>query len=301
MKYRNQLLLLLTATIWGTSFVAQSVGMDYVEPFTFNGIRSIMGGLVLLPFIYVNDRRTNKNKDEKGDKKLWLIGGIICGIVLCAASNIQQIGIKYTSVGKAGFITAMYIVIVPLIYIFIKKKFKWLTFISIPIAVAGLYMLCINEQMSFSRGEFLILICSVLFAIHIIIIDYLSPRTDGVKIACVQFFVCGVISLIIMCFIEHPDINAIFNVWKPLCYTGILSCGVAYTLQIIGQKGVDPTAASLILSLESVISVLSGWLILHEELSLKEIVGCLFMAVAIVLVQIPQKEISIVRKNKMGV
>ncbi len=314
---RSSLTLLLTAVIWGVAFVAQSVGMDYVEPFTFNFTRCILGGLVLIPCIALMDRQKirqesgrektdgsvnaedaarlsgaaeqEKNRKDKAERRTLLVGGICCGIALCVASNLQQIGIQYTTVGKAGFITALYIVLVPVIEIFFGKKSGVKTWISVVIAVAGLYLLCITENFSIGTGDILILLCALAFSVHILIIDYFSPKVDGVRMSCIQFFVCGILSGIMMLIFETPSVGAIMQAWLPIGYAGIFSCGVAYTLQIIGQKGTDPTVASLILSLESVVSVLSGWLILHQSLSRKELLGCLLMFLAIILVQLPQK------------
>ena len=184
---KNSLLLLLTATIWGVAFVAQSVGMDYIEPFTFNCIRSILGGITLLPVIFLG-----KGKSEPPSRTL-LAGGICCGILLFAASNFQQFGIQYTTVGKAGFITACYIILVPIMGIFLKKKCTPLIWLSVLFALAGLYLLCITEGFSLGKGDVLVLICSFLFALHILVIDYFSPKTDGVKMSCIQFFVCGIL------------------------------------------------------------------------------------------------------------
>ncbi|MCC8138485.1 MAG: DMT family transporter [Clostridiales bacterium] len=296
---RSSLTLLLTAVIWGVAFVAQSVGMDYVEPFTFSFTRCILGGLVLIPCIALMDRHKAKQEQnrEGTDIRADAAGGVCCGIALFVASNLQQIGIQYTTVGKAGFITALYIVLVPVIEIFLGKKSGIRTWISVLIAVAGLYLLCITEDFSIGTGDILILLCAAAFSIHILIIDYFSPKADGVRMSCIQFFVCGILSGIAMLIFETPSIAAVRQAWLPIGYAGILSCGVAYTLQIIGQKGTDPTIASLILSLESVVSVLSGWLILHQRLSRKELLGCALMFLAIILVQLPQKKTDADRES----
>lgn len=276
--------MLLTATIWGVAFVAQSVGMDYIEPFTFNCIRSILGGITLLPVIFLG-----KGKSEPPSRTL-LTGGICCGILLFAASNFQQFGIQYTTVGKAGFITACYIILVPIMGIFLKKKCTPLIWLSVLFALAGLYLLCITEEFSLGKGDVLVLICSFLFALHILVIDYFSPKTDGVKMSCIQFFVCGILSGICMLFTETPSFSNIRSAAVPLLYAGIFSCGVAYTLQIVGQKNMNPTVASLILSLESSISVLAGWILLGQGLGLREAVGCILMFAAILLAQLPVKK-----------
>lgn len=285
-KYKNSALLFLAALIWGVAFVAQSVGMDYVEPFTFNGVRSVLGGIVLIPCIFILDALKKKDGAEPGkwDKNV-IVGGIICGIFLFAASTLQQFGIKYTTVGKAGFITAFYIVLVPVIGLFFKKKSPWTIWISIVLAVCGLYLLCITEEFTIGTGDLLVFLCALMFSGHILFIDHFAPKVDGVRMSCIQFFVCGILSLIGMAFFEAPSFKMITAAWLPICYAGIMSCGVAYTLQIIGQKGLNPAVASLILSLESVVSVLAGWVILKQSLSVKELIGCALMFVAIILVE----------------
>lgn len=302
-SWRSPLLLLLTAVIWGVAFVAQSVGMDHVGGFTFNCVRSIIGGLVLIPCIFFLDKMKEKEHADKREKvngdstlqekktqnKILLTGGVCCGAVLFVASNLQQFGIKYTTVGKAGFITAMYIIIVPVIGIFLKKVTGMRIWMSVLLAVAGLYLLCITEGFSIAFGDFLVLLCAVMFSVHILVIDYFSPKTDGVRMSCIQFLVCGILSGAAMFLFEKPDVGAILQAWMPILYAGVLSSGVAYTLQIVGQKDMDPTVASLILSLESVVSVLAGWVLLGQKLSVKELMGCVLMFAAIILAQLPEK------------
>ena len=288
MRIKNGLMLLLTAFIWGTAFVAQSVGMDYLEPFTFNGVRSLIGGAALLPCIWILQKLNGRSKDT-GTKKDLLTGGLACGVLLFAASSLQQIGIKYTTAGKAGFITAFYIVIVPVIGLFMKKKCSPMIWLSVLLAVVGLYLLCINEQFSIGYGDILVFVCAILFSVHILIVDYFSPKVDGVKMSCIQFFTCAVLAGIGMLLFEQPTWANILAAWKPILYAGAMSSGVAYTFQIIGQKGLRPTIASLIMSLESVISAISGWLLLGQALSAREIFGCVLMFGAIVLAQLPEK------------
>lgn len=294
---KNSLLLLLTAFIWGVAFVAQSVGGEAVGCFTFNGVRSLIGAIVLIPVIFFLDGQKKKELGEekfleqKGDKKTLILGGICCGVMLCIASNFQQFGISFTTVGKAGFITAMYILIVPIFGLFMKKKVGAKVWIGVVLATIGLYMLCMtSESFSLSKGDFLVLICALFFSLHILIIDYFSPKVDGVRMSCIQFFVCGVISTAIAFVTESPSLHSILSGWLPILYAGVLSCGVAYTLQIVGQKNMDPTVASLILSLESVFSVLAGWVILNQTLSGREILGCILMFLAIILAQLPEKQ-----------
>lgn len=299
---RQSMLLLLTAAIWGVAFVAQSVGMDYVGPFTFNTVRSLLGGIVLIPCIVLLKRINVGSKDTAGaaehasgdpagQRKVLLTGGVACGVLLCIASNLQQFGIMYTSVGKSGFITAMYIVLVPVLGIFLKKKAGIKIWCSVAIAVGGLYLLCMTDSgFSIQKGDLLLLLGAVIFSFHILTIDYFSPKVDGVKMSCIQFFTCGILSMVCMFLFEQPQIGAILQAWMPIVYAGVLSCGVAYTLQIVGQKGMNPTVASLILSMESVISVIAGWLILHQKLSGRELLGCVLMFVAIILVQLPERK-----------
>lgn len=296
-QMRNSLLLLLTAVIWGVAFVAQSVGMDYVGAFTFNCVRSIIGGLVLIPCIVF--LKNLKYKEMGGQGKLSvkeslqvtrveLVGGICCGVALFAASNFQQFGISYTTVGKAGFITALYVVIVPIMGLFLKKKVSFVIWISVVLSVVGLYLLCMTENsFSLAFGDLLVLICALLFSVHILVIDYFSPKGDGVIISCIQFFVSGILSGVMMFLFETPRAEGILAAWMPILYAGVLSCGVAYTLQIVGQKDMNPTVASLILCLESVVSALAGWLILGQALNAREMAGCFLMFFAIVLAQLP--------------
>ena len=265
MSLKNITMLFLTAFIWGVAFVAQSVGMNYIGPFTFSCVRSILGGIVLIPCIWFLDRLkmkeegvTEKRTMSEKEKKTLLIGGICCGIALCVASNLQQFGVKYTTVGKAGFITALYIVLVPIFGIFLKKKVGVKVWISVAISVVGLYLLCMTEKLSISKGDFLVLLCAIVFSIHILVIDHFSPLVDGVRMSCIQFWITGILSAIPMFLFEKPSLSAIFAAAVPLLYAGVMSSGVAYTLQIVAQKDADPTVASLILSLESVFSVLAG-------------------------------------------
>lgn len=282
-------MLFLTAFIWGTAFVAQSVGMDYLGPFTFNGIRSMIGGAALLPCIWIIQKMNGK-PDGTESKKDLITGGIACGILLFAASSLQQIGIQYTTAGKAGFITAFYIVIVPVLGILLHKKTGWKIWLAVVLAIVGLYFLCMTESFSIDKGDILVFLCALVFAVHILVIDHFAPKVNGVKMSCMQFFVCGILSIPFMFTIETPTFTAVTGAWMPLLYAGVLSCGVAYTLQILGQKNVNPAVASLILSLESCFSVLAGWVVLGEKLSVRESVGCAFMFAAIILAQLPEKK-----------
>ena len=285
-QIRNSLLLLLTAIIWGVAFVAQSTGMEYVEPFTFTCIRNIIGGIVLIPCVFL----FGKIRKKQGPiiTKTELVGGICCGVALCVATSFQQVGILHTTVGKAGFITALYVVVVPILGLFMKKRVSFLIWICVILSVIGLYLLCITEgNLALGYGDFLILICAVLFSVHILIIDYFSPKGDGVVISCIQFLTCGVIAGVGMVLTEQPTVTAILEAKWSILYAGVLSCGVAYTLQVVGQKEMNPVIASMILCLESVVAVLAGWLLLHEALSTRELLGCGLMFIAIMMAQIP--------------
>ena len=288
-QIKGSLLLFLAAIIWGVAFVAQSVGMDYVGPFTFNCVRTLIGGIVLIPCIAILNRGKVKKKTDFTEKKRLLLGGICCGVALTTGSTLQQFGIMYTTVGKAGFITAFYIIIVPILGLFLGKKCGVSVWISVVIALAGLYFLCITDGFSIGKGDIYVFLGAIAFSIHILVIDHFTQFNDGVKMSCIQFFVCGILCFVPMMLFEQPEISMILLAWKPILYAGVMSCGVAYTLQIVGQKNMNPTVASLILSLESVTSVIAGFLVLHQNLSHRELIGCGLMFVAIVLAQLPQK------------
>lgn len=288
-SFKSSLMLLLTAVIWGVAFVAQSAGMDYVGPFTFNAVRSIIGGFVLIPCIFILGRGKPAQKSTPQSRRDLLVGGACCGVFLAVASTFQQFGIQRTSVGKAGFITALYILLVPLLGLLSGKRPSLRVWLAVGIAVAGMYLLCVTEGFSIAFGDLLVMVCALLFAIHILVIDHFSPRADGIKLSCVQFFTCGLLCSVGMLLFERPSLTQILAAWMPILYAGVMSCGVAYTLQIIGQRDTDPTLASLILSLESVVSVLAGWALLHQSLSLRELAGCLLVFCAIILAQLPGK------------
>ena len=304
-EWKSPALLFLTAVVWGVAFVAQSVGMDYVGPFTFNCIRCLIGAVVLVPCIWFLDGWKQRSDGASCGREsagapsgasdgshALLAGGICCGLALFVASNLQQIGIQYTTVGKAGFITALYIVMVPVFGIFLKKRAGIRVWVSVALAVAGLYLLCITDRLALGKGDILVLLCAVVFAVHILVVDHFSAKTDGVRMSCIQFLVCGLLSGVCMLLTEHPEMRLILQAWQPILYAGVFSCGVGYTLQIIGQKGTDPTVASLILSLESVVSVLAGWLLLGQRLSVRELGGCALMFAAILLAQMPERRQS---------
>ena len=283
-------LLTITALIWGAAFVAQSVGMDYVGPFTYLFSRSIIAGIALLPLIKFSSKQ--ETAKEKASKKTLVIGGICCGLVLFTASAFQQAGIKYTTVGKAGFITSLYMIIVPIISIILGNKAPKKVWIAVLIAVIGMYFLCINGDSGVNKGDILVMCSSMGFAMHILVINRFTPHVNGIKMSCIQFWICAVASGIFMLIFEKPELSSILAAWAPILYAGVLSSGVGYTLQIIAQKDIDPTVASLICSLESVFSVLFGWLLLHQALSFKELFGCVLVFAAVILTQLPDKKLK---------
>lgn len=295
---RSSAMLTLTALIWGVAFVAQSEGMNYVGGFTFNACRFIVGGMVLIPCIFFL-RRVNGDQWAKLDRteqakrrKTGIIGGICCGVFICLGSTFQQFGIAQTTVGKAGFITSLYIIIVPILGLFLRKKVGLNIWVSVGIAALGMYLLCITEGFAISRGDFLVFLCAIGFSLHILVIDYFSPKADGVVISCVQFFTAGIISGVLMFLFERPTWDAVMAAWAPVLYAGVMSCGVGYTLQVVAQKDVEPTIASLIMSLESVFSLLAGWVLLGQKMSPKELSGCVLVFGAIVLAQVPAEMLT---------
>ena len=286
---RANLLLLLTATIWGTAFVAQSVGMDHVGPFTFICVRYWIGGLFLLPCIRLLDRVAGRSAaDAPENRRVHLIGGVCCGVALFVASVLQQLGIQRTTVGKAGFLTALYILIVPLLGLFVGKRVSRRIWGCVAVALVGMYLLCMTESMSVSTGDLLVMLCAVGFSIHILVIDHFSPRVDGVRMSCIQFFTAGALGIVPM-LLEQPNLSSLLAAAAPILYAGVLSSGVAYTLQVVAQKDTDPTVATLIMSLESVISMLAGWVILGQALSPRELAGCALVFAAIIVAQLPER------------
>lgn len=332
-------MLILTALIWGIAFVAQQVGGEALGAFSFNGIRSFIGGIVLIPVVYfINNGRGGDSSDvprtefpdaqgslitrapdtqgslpantqdaqgsslanapdlETGPSagrndvaalRSTLIGGIICGSLLFLSSSLQQVGLLYTTVGKSGFITALYIVCVPVLSIFLGKRSGMKVWAAVAIAVIGLYLLCMTDGLSLSRGDTLTILCAFAFSFHILAVDHFCVKADNVFMSCIQFFTCGTLSVLPMVFVEHPQLAQVRVTIVPLLYAGVLSCGVAYTLQIVGQKYVNPAAASIIMSLEAVFSVLAGWILLHQTMSSRELLGCVLMFSASILAQLP--------------
>lgn len=281
--------LLLATVIWGSAFVAQSVGMDHVGPYTFQAIRCAMAAIGLVPVIAIFDAGKNDGKNfisRFADKKLWM-AGVLAGIPLCFAANLQQIGILYTDAGKSAFLTAMYIIFVPLIGIFLKRRPSPMIPVCVLLAAIGLYFLSCAGVSGINIGDICLLLCALAFAVQITVIDRFAQIVDPLRLNCIQAGVCAAGSALVMLFTETPTLDGIAGSWWPMCYAGFLSMGVAYSLQIIGQKHLDPAPASLIMSLESVFAALSGWLFLQETMTFEESVGCILVFLAVILSQIP--------------
>ena len=310
----GNILLVLTAGVWGLAFKKKKKGSEMLEPFTLNGIRFFIAALVRIPVIIISikvERKAiAKRKDsafspstatEKialeaftdehpaGKKEDIVKGGLLCGIVLFCASSVQQIGIGYTTAGKSGFITAFYIVLVPVLGIAIGKKIRPILWLCVAMALFGLYLICIKEGFTINKGDLLVFVCAFCYAVHILVIDHFSPRVNGILLSCIQFTVVGILSIPFMAIFETVDIDKILECWLPICYAGVMAGGVGFTLQIVAQKYTEPTVASLLMSLESVFAVLGGWIILNEVLSTKEAIGCVIMFIAIILSQLPPK------------
>ena len=292
-QLRGSLLLLITAIIWGVAFVAQDVGMEFWSPFAFNGIRNFIGAAVLLPVIFFRDK-SRGNMAKKWNDKTLITGGVLCGIALCSATCFQQYGISLSdqSAGKAGFITAFYIVLVPIAGLFIKKKCPVIAYVAAVFATVGLYILCIPEGVAFKVefADVLVFVCALIFTVQILLVDHYSPKVDGVKLAFIQFLTSAVIS-IVGAFVTD-SFSVVFNIeaWIPILYAGVLSSGVAYTLQIVGQKDLNPTVASIIMSLEACVSVIAAWVIQGKGMDERQITGCVIMFAAIILAQIPMPQ-----------
>ncbi len=285
------LMMLTSALIWGVAFVAQSAGMEHVGPFTFGCLRYVLGSLVLLPIMPFLDKRACgrvRNLTECGGKDLWR-GGVLCGIVLAGASMLQQFALLTTSAGKAGFLTTLYIVFVPLLGLFLRRHVSRKIYFAVALAVLGMYLLCVTENFTIESGDVLVTLSAVGFALHILLIDYFSPRVEGVRMSAIQFAVAAVLCAGPMLIGEAPTLADISAAGVTIAYAGIMSSGVAYTIQIIAQRDADPTISSLILSLESVFAVLAGWLLLNQHLSSKELLGCGVVFVAVIIAQLPDK------------
>ena len=296
LEVRNSLLLLLTALIWGVAFVAQRQGGAEAGPYTFNCIRSLLGAVVLLPVLYFLDRHGNEKKPKTAeDKRVLVTGGVLCGIVLFVSSTVQQLGLYYgTTAGKAGFLTACYILLVPILGILFGRKCGWNVWVSVVVALAGLYFLCLTNGFTFQFSDALVLLCAVCFSVHIMVVDHFSPLVDGVRMACIQFLTCGLLGVIPTFAVDMRQAGLDgwlqslggVSVWIAILYAGVMSCGVAYTLQIVGQNGLNPTVASLLMSLESVFSALAGALLLQERMSRREVLGSVLVFAAVLFAQV---------------
>lgn len=287
-RMRGNLLLLLTALIWGVAFVAQKEGGAVVGSLTFNGVRSLLGGGMLVVLLPLLDRlgisRPPANPEEK--RSLWL-GGLLCGLALFAATNLQQLGLLTTTAGKGGFITALYIVLVPVFGLVVRRRTTLFTWLGVVLAVGGLYLLCMQGESGFSRGDLLVVSCTPLFALQILLVDRFAPRTDCIRLSCIQFFTVGVLNLPLMFAFETPSLTAMADCWVSILYAGLLSSGVAYTLQIVAQKDSHPTTASVLMSFESVFAVLAGLVLMGDRMTSWEWAGCAVMFAAVILAQWP--------------
>ena len=283
-EYISMLLLLFAALIWGSSFVAQELGARVLPTYTFNGLRMLVGSLVLLPVIFISDR-ISKPENIKGWNKQTLIAGVCCGLALFFATSCQQMGLTLgTTAGKSGFITTLYIVVVPVIGLFLKRKAGLNVWIAVAIACVGLYLICVSENFTIATGDLVTMLCAFFFSFQILIIDHYAPMVDGVRLSCLQFLVVAVIS-IPFALLEKAALENIIQGIYPILYVGVMSCGVAYTLQIITQKNLKPEIASLLMSFESVFAGLTGWLILDNQFTSSQLVGCICMFVAVLVSQ----------------
>ncbi len=293
-QLRGGAMLMLTALIWGTAFVAQSVGMDYLGPCAFTAVRNFIGCVALLPVIALASRLRSGAQPEEAapapGKKALFGWGAACGLLLGGATLLQQAGMQTASAGKAGFLTALYIVIVPVLGIFLGRRPGLKVWIGVVLALVGAYLLSVKGGAGIASGDLLVIASAVVFSLHILVIDSVPAGVDGVRLSCVQFLVAGVFALVLALFLESFTWRDILSAWVPLLYTGVVSSGVGYTLQILGQRTVNPTVASLILSLESVFAALAGWAILGQALSLRELFGCALVFVAVILAQLPSKK-----------
>ncbi len=292
-KMKGNALLLITAFIWGTAFVAQKNGGE-LGAFTFNGIRTFIGGLFLLPFIFAGYNKKKKTSEAPTAifTKTDLIAGLVCGVLLFIAASLQQFGLAYTTAGKAAFITTLYVVFCPIFSIFLLKKgVKVITWICVALECIGLYLLCMQgDSFSIQFGDTLVLICAVAFSLQMIAVDYFIEKADGLNLACLQFLFSGALGIIAMFIFERPVVpTEIISYWIPILYAGVMSCGIGYTFQVLGQKYADPSIAALILCLESVFGALAGAVLLHEVMSFREIMGCVIMFIAVILSNLPER------------
>ena len=288
----HTLALLVCAAIWGSAFVAQSVGAEYVGAFTFLAVRNWIAVAFLIPVIFVRDTilkkrgRPSVRPANRTQRRFLLMGGAACGFFLCAASAFQQVGIRYTTTAKAGFITALYVVIVPILSVFFGKSVKSRIWMCVALAVLGLYLLCMRGELSLSFGDGVVLVCAFLFACQIMTVDYFAPQVDTVRLSQTQFLVTALLSTVCMLLFEDLSTDSLIRALPSIAYAGVMSSGVAYTLQIIGQQNLNPAIASITMSLESVFAALAGWIVLGQSMSFRELAGCVLMFAAIILAQL---------------
>lgn len=288
----HTLALLVCAAIWGSAFVAQSVGAEYVGAFTFLAVRNWIAVVFLIPVIYVRDTilrkrgRPSVRPANRTQRRCLLTGGAACGFFLCAASAFQQVGIRYTTTAKAGFITALYVVIVPILSVFFGKSVKSRIWMCVALAVLGLYLLCMRGELSLSFGDGVVLVCAFLFACQIMTVDYFAPQVDTFRLSQTQFLVTALLSTVCMFFFEDLSTDSLIKALPSIAYAGVMSSGVAYTLQIIGQQNLNPAIASITMSLESVFAALAGWIVLGQSMTVRELAGCVLMFAAIILAQL---------------
>jgi drug/metabolite transporter (DMT)-like permease len=277
--YKSDSLLMLAAIIWGSAFVAQRVGMSYVGPLTFNGVRFALGAIVLLPLGRWRNQYQRIASSPQRTSLAWpaLWGGTLAGLMLFSGATLQQIGLVYTTAGKAGFITGLYVIIVPLMGLFLGHWPGWGGWVGACCAMIGLYLLSVTEAWTFAPGDLWELFGAFFWAAHVLVLSWLSPRMERIKLACTQYAVCSILSLLGACFTETITLDGIMGAIIPILYGGVLSVGIAYTLQVVAQRHAPPTHAAIILSLEAVFAALAGWLILEEILSLRGLIGCIFM------------------------
>jgi drug/metabolite transporter (DMT)-like permease len=284
--YKADSLLMLTAVIWGGAFVAQRVGMDHVGPLTFNGVRFALGALTLLPFALRGDRATEKEQFPRLSNNQAVLGGGLAGLILFGGATLQQVGLVYTTAGKAGFITGLYVVIVPLLGMLWRQWPGWGGWVGAIIAAIGLYFLSVTEEFNLAPGDAWVLASAFLFAMHVLLLGYLSPRVDALKLACAQYAICCFLSLVVAGFAETITLHGLRQATIPILYGGVMSVGVAYTLQVVAQKVAPPTHAAIILSLEAVFAALAGWLILGEVLTSRGFLGCGLMLTGMIVTQL---------------
>ena len=287
---KSNLMLLFAAAIWGFGFVAQRLGMNFLEPFAFNSMRFLLGSLSLLPLLWILYRKTPAITVQESDKSLLLKGGISCGLVLFVAATLQQYGLFYTTAAKAGFITGLYLILVPILGIFLRHKTGLSIWLGAALALVGLYLLSVNDNFSMSRGDTLIFVGALFWAFHILVIDHFSGRVDPIQLSAVQFLVCGALSLGISLFIETPTLTSIIDCWKPILFAGVVSVGIAYTLQVVAQKNANPSHAAIIMSLEAVFAAIGGVWLLDETLSSRAWFGCALMMAGMLLSQVKFKK-----------